>query len=102
MTLWSRLGRLVVKRLQASPMIQAQRQRSERLMPHMRAAQELACSNSSDKQARDRLRERVAGDEQAVLDAAEWLAKRRDEYLGDRAYRLLLAAATDTHVRPID
>ena len=68
----------------------------------MEAAEELAYSSLSDEEARNRLRPRVAGSEQVVLDATEWLERQRDEYIGDRAYRLLLAAATDTPVKPID
>jgi hypothetical protein len=71
-------------------------------MPHLRAAEALAYSRLGDDEARDQLRSRVEGDEQAVLNAVEWLALRRDEYVGDRAYRILLAAATDTPVKPID
>jgi hypothetical protein len=71
-------------------------------MPHLQAAEALAYSRLGDDEARDQLRSRVEGDEQAVLNAVEWLALRRDEYVGDRAYRILLAAATDTPVKPID
>ena len=71
-------------------------------MPHLQAAEQLAYGSLSDEEAREQLRGRIVGSEQAVLDAIEWLRLRRDEYVGDRAYRLLLAAATDTPVRPID
>ena len=91
-----------MQRIEASPRVQEQHRRTALLMPHLQAAEQLACSTLSDEEARDRLRPRVAGNEQPVLDAIEWLGLRRDEYIGDRAYRLLLAAATDTPVRPID
>jgi hypothetical protein len=102
MSLRSRLGHAIMRRIEASPRVQEQHRRTARLMPHLQAAEELAYSKLSDEEASERLRPRVAGSEQAVLDAIDWLEYGRDEYIGDRAYRLLLAAATDTPVRPID
>jgi hypothetical protein len=69
--------------------------------PIEHAAREVARENASDEEARDRLRARIT-DEQAARTAAEMLARLRDSYINDRAYRLLTAALDQTEVRQID
>lgn len=100
MSLGGRLGRAVLKRIEANPEFQAQKERSERTMPVMRAAQRAAHSSLDDETARTELRESLAQDPQ-VIDETLNHFRQRDTYIDDRAYRLLAATATDAPVAPV-
>jgi len=105
MGLGGRLGKAVLKRIEASPAVQEQMARSERTMPVTRAAHKEAYSPLDDEAAKARLCERletereVAGPE--VVQEALTHFRQRDDYIDDRAYRLLAAAAANTAVAPI-
>lgn len=94
-----RLGKAVLKRIEASPRVQAQIARSERTAPVTRAAHKAAFSSLDDEAAKTKLGEQL----KAEPHVAEALAHfhRPDDYIGDRAYRLLAAAAADTPMEPI-
>lgn len=105
MGLGGRLGKAVLKRIEASPAVQEQMARSERTMPVTRAAHKEAYSPLDDEAAKARLCERleaereVAGPE--VVQETLTHFRQRDDYIDDRAYRLLAATAADTTVAPI-
>lgn len=101
MSLKEQLGKAVLKRFEAMPAVQAQMERSERVSPAQRAARELAYSSLDDEAAKDALAERLKADAEVLKEATIHLARRRDDYINDRAYRLLSAAAVDTAVQPI-
>jgi len=95
------LGSAVMKRIDAMPAIQAAKERSERISPAQRAAREAAYGPPDDEAAKVALAGRVGDEAEALKEAAIDLAKRRDDYIGDRAYRLLSAAAAGTAVQSI-
>jgi hypothetical protein len=101
MSLKGRLGSAVMKRMEAMPAIQAEKERSERISPAQRAAKQAAYGPLDDEAAKAALRERIGGEAEALREATIDLAKRRDDYIGDRAYRLLSAAAAETAVQSI-
>jgi hypothetical protein len=67
----------------------------------VRTASKFAHSQLSDEEAREQLRQEVQKHRRGRQNALRILAYSRDEFEGDRAYRLLEAAMTDTSVRPI-
>jgi hypothetical protein len=104
MGLGARLGKAVLKRIEASPGVQEQIARSERTMPVTRAAHKEAYSPLDDEAAKASLCERLEAEREVtgpeVVQEALTHFRQRDEYIDDRAYRLLAAAATDTAVAP--
>jgi len=97
MSLSGRFARAVLKRVEASPRAQARIARSERTRPVISAARGAAYSSHDDETARAKLCERLTGDAEAVEEAlAHYL--HRDDYIADRAYRLLAAASAGTTV----
>jgi hypothetical protein len=100
MGLGGRLGTAVLKRIEASPTVQEKMARSERTMPVTRAAHKEAYSSLDDESAKARLRERLEAEPEVVEEALTHFL-RRDDYIDDRAYRLLAAAAAGTTVAPI-
>ncbi len=101
MSLKGRLGNAVMKRIEAMPAIQAAKERSERISPAQRAAREAAYGPVDDEAAKVALGGRIGDEAEVLKEAAIHLAKRRDDYIGDRAYRLLSAAAAGTVVQSI-
>jgi hypothetical protein len=101
MSLKGWLGSAVMKRIEAMPAIQAAKERSERISPAQRAAKEAAYGPLDDESAKAALRERIGGEAEVLTEATIDLAKHRDDYIGDRAYRLLSAAAAGTAVQSI-
>jgi len=101
MSLKGQLGKAVMKRIEASPAMQAQKERSERISPAQRAARQTAHSSLNDEDAKLALRDRLDADSSVLTEATIDLARRRDDYIADRAYRLLSAATSDTPVQPI-
>jgi len=101
MSLKGWLGSAVMKRIEAMPAVQAAKEHSERVSPAQRAAREAAYGPRDDEAAKVELAGRVADEAQALKEAAVDLAKRRDDYIDDRAYRLLSAAAAGTAVQSI-
>lgn len=100
MSLGGRLGRAVLKRIEANPEFQAQKERSKRTRPVMRAAKRAAHSSLDDETAKTELRENLAADLQVVDETLTHFGQ-RDAYIDDRAYRLLAATATDAPVAPV-
>ena len=101
MSLKEQLGKAVLKRFEAMPAVQAQMERSKRVSPSQRAARELAYSSLNDEAAKTALAERLSADAGVLKEATIDLARRRSDYIDDRAYRLLSAAAAGTAVQPI-
>lgn len=99
MGLGGRLGKAVLKRIEASPTVQEQMARSERTMPVLRAAHKAAYSSLDDESAKANLGEHLEAEPEVVEEALTHFL-RRDDYIDDRAYRLLAAAAADTTVAP--
>jgi len=97
----AQLGKAVMKRVEAMPAVQAQKERSERVSPAQRAARKLAYSSQDDETAKLALAELLEVDANVLREATIDLARRRDDYIDDRAYRLLSAAAAGTQVQPI-
>ncbi|MGZ4201105.1 MAG: hypothetical protein ACXVRH_03490 [Thermoleophilaceae bacterium] len=97
MSLLSRIGRAIERRMEASPGA-----------VYVSGARDIAWSPASDEEARDELarrvdlRERLEDDRTAISDAVEELGRKRESFIDDRAYRLLSAAMTGSAVRPID
>jgi hypothetical protein len=94
--LFSRLARAVLSRAENSPKVQAQIQEGIQRGRITGLAMSAAYSTLDDQQPAGALRRRLEGQETQTLDgAAEMLNRRCDSYVGDRAYRLLTAAAAD-------
>jgi hypothetical protein len=101
MSLKARLGKAVQRRIEAMPSVQAAKARSERIAPIQHAAHRAAYSRLDDEAARNMLSEQLQADRAALKEATIDLARRRDDYINDRAYRLLSAAAAGTAVLPV-
>jgi len=101
MSLKARLGNAVQKRIEAIPSVEAAMARSERLGPIEGAAWRTACGTLDDEAARATLSEQLNADPATIREATIELSRRRDDYLSDRAYRLLSAAAAGSPVQPI-
>jgi hypothetical protein len=97
--LLSRLFDEGLKRIEASPGYQAVADRVERTEPFESAARGLAYSTLSDSEACARLREWIGAPDGVVQEAVESSARLRRSYAGDRAYRLLSAAASNEPVQ---
>jgi hypothetical protein len=104
MGLGGRLGKAVLKRIEASPAVREQTARSERTMPVTRAARKEAYSSLDDEATKARLSERLEAEPEVtgpeVVEEALIHFGQRDDYIDDRAYRLLAAAAASTTVAP--
>jgi hypothetical protein len=104
MGLGGRLGKAVLKRIEASPGVQERIARSERTMPVTRAARKEAYSSLDDEGAKARLSERLEAEPEVfgpeVVEEALIHFGQRDDYIGDRAYRLLASAAAGAAVAP--
>lgn len=99
MSLKGQLGKAVMKRIEAMPAVQAQKERSDRISPAQRAAREGAYSSLDDEAAKLALARRLEADSKVLNEATIDLSRHRDDYIQDRAYRLLSAAATGTAVQ---
>jgi hypothetical protein len=99
MSLKGRVGSAVMKRIEALPSVQAEMERSERIGPSQRAARDLAHSPLEDEAAVAKLGERLDAGQAVLEEAAIAMSKRRDDYIDDRAYRLLSAAAAHSVVQ---
>jgi hypothetical protein len=101
MSLKGRLGSAVMKRIEALPAVQAEMERSERTGPSERLAMKLALSPLEDDAAVAKLRAQVDTGPAILEEAAIAMSKQRDDYIHDRAYRLISAAAADSVVQRI-
>ncbi len=106
MGLGGRLGKEVLKRIEASPGVQERIARSERTMPVTGAAHKAAFSPLDDETVKAKLREDLDADPEIVEEAValeEAVAHfhRLDDYIGDRSYRLLSAVAAGTAVASV-
>jgi hypothetical protein len=101
MSLKGRVGKAVLKRIEALPTVQAQIERAEHWKPVLRAAMDAAYSSLNDAEAKAKLRERLNAKSTVVEEVLTSLAHGRDRYIDDRAYRLLAAADAGTAVAPI-
>jgi hypothetical protein len=101
MRLKARLGKAVQRRIAAMPSVQEGIARSKRIAPIHKAARHVAESALDDKTAKARLSERLNADPAVIREATIDLSRRRDDYVDDRAYRLLSAAAAGCAVQPI-
>ena len=93
MSLKEQLGKAVMKRIEAMPSVQAAKERFERISPAQRAAKDAAYSSLDDEAAKLALRDRINADPEVLKEATVDLAGRRDDFIADRAYRLLSATA---------
>ena len=101
MSLKGRLGGAVTKRIEALPSVQAEKERYERTGPSETAAIELAHSRLDDETTTAKLRERLDASPAVLKEATIAMSKHREDYLRDRAYRLLSAVAADGPVQPV-
>jgi hypothetical protein len=95
------LGQAVMKRIEAMPSVKALVERQERLAPPIRAATQLAYGAVEDDAAKAQLGSRLSAQPELLREAAIERSKHRENYVEDRAYRLLSAAAADAPVPPI-
>jgi hypothetical protein len=101
MSLKARLGNAVRKRIEAMPSVQEAMARSRRLAPIHSAARRAAFGVLDDEAAKVMLRGQLNADPALIREATIDLAKRRDDYVTDHAYRLLSAAAAGSPVQPV-
>lgn len=101
MSLKARLGKAVQRRIAAMPSVQEGIARSKRIAPIHKAARHVAENELDDETAKARLSERLNADPAVIREATIDLSRRRDDYVDDRAYRLLSAAAAGSAVQPI-
>jgi hypothetical protein len=95
------LGQAVMKRIEAMPSVKASVERDRRLGPAFLAATQLAYGALDDESAKAQLCSRLAGESELLRDAAIERSEHREDYVADRVYRLLSAAAADAPVQPI-
>ena len=102
-SLTGRLGRAVLKRIEASPAVQGKVERSERMGPVIRAAWAAAYSPLDDGETKLKLQKQLESLGVAPQLVAEALADfgMHDGYIDDRACRLIAAVAEDAAVEPI-
>jgi hypothetical protein len=86
---------------EARPEVRRMREHCEGVAALVDAALAAAASDATDAQACTSLREWLPPDGRIVADATSDLAAERTTYLDDRAYRLLIAAASRGPVPPI-
>jgi hypothetical protein len=98
MGLKQQLGQAVMKRIEAMPSVKASVERQERLAPPIQAATQLAYGPLDDDSARAQLRCRLGAEPELLREAAIERSKNREDYVADRTYRLLSAAAADAPV----
>jgi hypothetical protein len=91
------LGRAVLKRVESSPKVQEAMARSARTMPVTRAATKAAYTSLDDEAARLELSGELNADAEVIRETLANYPS-RDDYIADRAYRLLAAAATGSAV----
>jgi hypothetical protein len=101
MSLKGRLGGAVMKRIEALPSVQAGIQRTARTGPSEAAARKLAYTRLDDEAAKAKLCEQLDATPEVLTETAIAMSKRREDYINDRSYRLLSAAAVDRAVQPI-
>ena len=94
------LGKVMLKRIESSPRVQEQIARSGRTMPVTRAARKAAYSSLDDEVAKLKLSKELSADA-AVIQETLANYPSRDDYIADRAYRLLAATATGSIVAPM-
>jgi hypothetical protein len=99
MGLKQQLGRLVMKRIEAMPSVKARVERQKRLEPAVQAAKQLAYGRREDDAAKAELRARLSAEPELLREAAIDQSQRREDYVGDRAYRILSAAVADGPVQ---
>jgi hypothetical protein len=99
MSLKGQLGKAVMKRIEAMPSVRAQTERADRISPAYKAATRAAYSSLDDEAAKLVLADRLDADSKVLNEATIDLSRRRDDYIHDRAYRLLSAAVAGTPVQ---
>ncbi len=82
-----------MKRIEAMPSVRAEAERSGRVSPAQTAARKLAYGSLDDEAAKVALAARLGDEAEVLKEATIDLARRRADYIDDRAYRLLSAAA---------
>lgn len=101
MSLKARLGKAVQRRIEAMPSVQQVKASSERIVPIQQAARRAANSTVDDEVAKEMLSEQLEAEPAVIKEATINLSRLRDDYIHDRAYRLLSAAAAGSAVQPI-
>jgi hypothetical protein len=101
MGLKRKLGQTIMTRIEAMPSGKATREQTERVQPVAQAAKHLAYSTLDDEAARAELLSRVTAPPELLRETAIYLSRRREDYVRDRAYRLVSAAAADGSVQPV-
>ncbi len=101
MSLKGRLGKAVIRRIEGMPSVQAATERHARIAPTQEAAMAAAYRPGEDDDAKTFLNERLDAEHEVLTEAVLELSGRRNNYIWDRAYRLLSAAVADTEVQPI-
>lgn len=101
MSLKARLGKALQKRVEAMPSVQTAMARSKRLAPIHAATRRAAKSTLDDEAAKAMLSERLTAEPAVVKEATIELSRGRNDYMSDRAYRLLSAAGGGSEVQPI-
>jgi hypothetical protein len=101
MDLRHQLGHAIKRRIESIPAIQQATERHERVAPAQKAAWEVAHGPLDDEAAKVDLLTRLTAAPEILREATINLARHRDTYVSDRAYRLLSAAAADGPVQPI-
>ena len=99
--LFERAGNAALERARQSPAYQELERRNRLANPIVTVAQLLAESPADDETLARRLKARFK-DPEAAEFALQQLERDRSNFLGDRAYRLLYAAARGGPVPPVD
>ena len=102
MTVWSRLGERLLRRIEANPAVREASARAARAEAFTRVVRGLAYSPNSDAEPLSELRSRVPDDEAGLATAIEQASLRRSDYASDREYRLLASLADHAPVRGMD
>jgi hypothetical protein len=102
MSLLGRIAQEGMRRVASNPKFQALMERTDQVSGVSSAADRVAEGELTDDDASAELRAALPTDNEIVREAVRNRVNGRTDYLRDRAYRLLVAAATNTPVRPID
>lgn len=104
MTILGRLGTAVMKGITALPPVKDSLERHKRVAPILRAAQAMAYRDVDDEAAKTaltgQLKQSTGELAEALQDMTRFATTSRDDYIHDRAYRLLAASASGTGVAP--
>jgi hypothetical protein len=105
MTILGRLGTALLKGITALPPVKDSLERHERIAPILRAAQAVAYRDIDDETAKAALTEQLTQSPGDLGEALQAMMRfgpvSRDDYVSDRAYRLLAASASGTAVAPM-